>query len=72
MIFPFVSLGTIEDFQAKTFAINEFYESAADWPYPAGVIQAVGQFPFWDEASACDALDREIRRRAQPDVLLFG
>jgi choline dehydrogenase-like flavoprotein len=51
MIFPFVSLGTIEDFQAKTFAINEFYESAPDWPYPAGVIQAVGQFPFWDEAS---------------------
>jgi choline dehydrogenase-like flavoprotein len=51
MIFPFVSLGAIEDFQAKTFAINEFYENAPDWPYPAGVIQAVGQFPFWDEAS---------------------
>jgi choline dehydrogenase-like flavoprotein len=51
MIFPFVSLGTIADFQTKTFAINEFYESAPDWPYPAGVIQAVGRFPFWEEAS---------------------
>jgi choline dehydrogenase-like flavoprotein len=51
MIFPFVSLGKIKDFPTKTFAINEFYESAPDWPYPAGVIQAVGQFPFWDEAS---------------------
>jgi choline dehydrogenase-like flavoprotein len=51
MIFPFVSLGTIEEFQTKTFAINEFYERAPNWPYPAGVIQAVGQFPFWDEAS---------------------
>ena len=32
----------------KTFAINSYYNSAPDWAYPLGVIQAVGQLPFWD------------------------
>jgi choline dehydrogenase-like flavoprotein len=29
-------------FHQKTFAIHAFYESAPDWPYPTGVIQAAG------------------------------
>jgi choline dehydrogenase-like flavoprotein len=29
-------------FHQKTFAIHSFYESAPDWPYPTGVIQAAG------------------------------
>jgi len=33
----------------KTFAINAFYESSPDWPYPTGVIQASGQLPLWKE-----------------------
>jgi choline dehydrogenase-like flavoprotein len=50
MIFPFVSLKTVPAFYTKTFAINEFYDEAPGWPYPAGVIQVAGQMPFWEEA----------------------
>ncbi|NBV32728.1 MAG: hypothetical protein EBR81_02715, partial [Proteobacteria bacterium] len=32
-------------------SINSFYEESPDWPYPTGVIQAVGQMPFWESAS---------------------
>ena len=31
-----------QPFHQKTFSINAFYESSPDWPYPTGVIQAVG------------------------------
>jgi choline dehydrogenase-like flavoprotein len=29
-------------FHQKTFAINSFYESSPNWPYPTGVIQSAG------------------------------
>jgi choline dehydrogenase-like flavoprotein len=51
MVFPFVGLGKVPKIHSKTFAINEFYERSPGWNYPTGVIQAAGQFPFWDEAS---------------------
>ncbi|MCO5064236.1 MAG: GMC family oxidoreductase [Rhizobiaceae bacterium] len=51
MIFPFVSWKTVPPIFTKTFAINSFYESAPDWPYPTGVVQIGGQMPFWEEAS---------------------
>jgi choline dehydrogenase-like flavoprotein len=31
-----------QPFHQKTFSINAFYESSPGWPYPTGVIQAVG------------------------------
>jgi choline dehydrogenase-like flavoprotein len=51
MIFPFVSLGKIPPTHTKSFAINQFYDRAPDWPYPTGAIQTGGQTPFWEEAS---------------------
>ena len=51
MIFPFVSWKTLPPIYTKTFAINEFYDGAPDWPYPTGVVQIAGQMPFWEEAS---------------------
>jgi choline dehydrogenase-like flavoprotein len=51
MIFPFVSLGKMPPTHTKSFAINQFYDGAPDWPYPAGAIQTGGQTPFWEEAS---------------------
>ncbi|WP_431272861.1 GMC oxidoreductase [Dankookia sp. P2] len=51
MIFPFVSWKTLPAVYTKTFAINEFYDGAPDWPYPTGVVQIAGQMPFWKETS---------------------
>jgi choline dehydrogenase-like flavoprotein len=48
-LFPFVSLRKLGPLQSKTFAINTYYERAPDWPYPLGVVQMVGQMPFWRE-----------------------
>jgi len=50
-IFPFMSWRALPAIHSKTFAINTYYEGAADWPYPLGVIQVVGQTPFWRLAS---------------------
>lgn len=50
MIFPFVSWKTVPAVYAKSFAINEFYNGAPNWPYPIGVIQIAGQMPFWENA----------------------
>jgi choline dehydrogenase-like flavoprotein len=36
---------------SKTFAINTFHDGAPGWPHRLGVIQAVGQIPFWETAS---------------------
>ncbi len=51
MVFPFVSWRKVPPIYTKTFAINEFYEGAPDWPYPTGVVQIGGQIPFWEETS---------------------
>jgi len=50
MIFPFVSWRKLPPTHTKSFAINGYYDSAPNWPYPAGVIQTGGQTPFWEEA----------------------
>lgn len=50
MIFPFVSWSSMPAVYTKTFAINEFYDGAPNWPYPLGVIQLAGQMPFWEKA----------------------
>ncbi len=49
MLFPMLSFTKkLPEMHTKTFAINAYYNGAPDWPYPLGVIQAVGQVPFWD------------------------
>jgi choline dehydrogenase-like flavoprotein len=49
MLFPMLSFTKkLPEMHTKTFAINAYYNGAPDWPYPLGVIQAVGQLPFWD------------------------
>jgi choline dehydrogenase-like flavoprotein len=47
MLFPMQGLEKVPPLHQKTFAINAFYASSPDWPYPTGVIQASGQFPLW-------------------------
>jgi choline dehydrogenase-like flavoprotein len=49
MIFPFVSWKSVPSVYTKTFAINEFYDGAPNWPHPLGVIQIAGM-PFWKKA----------------------
>ena len=51
MIFPFVSWRSLPPTHTKSFAINDYYDGAPDWPYPVGVIQTGGQTPFWEGAS---------------------
>lgn len=68
-IFPFVSWRKVPAIHSKTFAINTFYNGAADWPYPLGVIQIAGQMPFWEETSpAIRPIARLIGRHS---LLLF-
>ena len=50
VIFPFVGFKQVPPMHTKTFAINDYYNSAPDWPYPTGVIQIAGQMPFWEQA----------------------
>ncbi|HEY4029503.1 MAG TPA: GMC family oxidoreductase [Caulobacteraceae bacterium] len=50
-VFALMSLGRLPPMHSKTFAINAFHEGAPDWPHRLGVIQAVGQIPFWKTAS---------------------
>jgi choline dehydrogenase-like flavoprotein len=47
MILPLTGLAALPAMHTKTFAINAYYESSPDWPYPTGVVQAAGQMPFW-------------------------
>jgi choline dehydrogenase-like flavoprotein len=48
MIFPFVTWRTMPPTHTKTFAINQYYHGAPDWPYPTGVIHTAGQMPIWE------------------------
>jgi choline dehydrogenase-like flavoprotein len=50
MIFPFMGRKPMRAAYTKSFAINEFYNGAPNWPYPLGIIQAAGQIPFWENA----------------------
>jgi choline dehydrogenase-like flavoprotein len=50
MIFPFVGWKPVPAVYTKTFAINQFYNGAPDWPYPLGVVQVAGLMPFWENA----------------------
>jgi choline dehydrogenase-like flavoprotein len=47
-VFPLMGVRRVPSVHSKTFAINTFYEGAADWPYPLGVIQIAGQMPYWE------------------------
>jgi choline dehydrogenase-like flavoprotein len=51
MIFPLLSLRPMAATHTKSFAINQFYHGAPDWPYPLGVIQTAGQTPYWKQAA---------------------
>jgi choline dehydrogenase-like flavoprotein len=49
MLFPMLSFTKkLPGMHSKTFAINAYHDGASDWPYPLGVIQSVGQMPFWN------------------------
>ena len=48
VIFPIVSWRPLGTRHTKTIAINQFYETSADWPFPTGVIQMAGQTPIWE------------------------
>jgi choline dehydrogenase-like flavoprotein len=52
LVFPILGLRTLPPIHAKTFAINTYYESSPDWPYPTGVIQSACLIPFWEEKGA--------------------
>jgi len=49
LLFPLMGWKRLPDMYTKTFAINGYYNGAAEWPYPTGVIQISGQIPFWRE-----------------------
>ena len=51
MMFPIIGPGTVPDNHCKTISINTYYDGADDWQYPLGVIQSVGQMPYWQDAS---------------------
>jgi choline dehydrogenase-like flavoprotein len=48
MLFVIQGVRRVPAMHTKTFAINTYYESSPNWPYPTGTIQAAGQMPFWD------------------------
>lgn len=52
LVFPVLGVGKLAPFHAKTFAINRYYESSPEWPYPTGVIQSACQIPFWEDEGA--------------------
>jgi len=51
-VFPVVAGAQKTEFHQKTFAINAFYQSAPDWPYPGGTIQAAGFMEAWSSFAA--------------------
>jgi choline dehydrogenase-like flavoprotein len=50
-VFALIGLKRLPPMHSKTFAINAFHEGAPGWPRRLGVIQSVGQIPFWETAS---------------------
>jgi choline dehydrogenase-like flavoprotein len=50
-VFALTSLFKLPPMHSKTFAINAFHDGAPGWDGQLGVIQAVGQIPFWEIAS---------------------
>ncbi|MGZ3365326.1 MAG: GMC oxidoreductase [Caulobacteraceae bacterium] len=50
-VFALMGLRPLPPMHSKTFAINAFHEGAPGWPRRLGVIQSVGQIPFWETAS---------------------
>jgi choline dehydrogenase-like flavoprotein len=50
-VFAVIGLKRLPPMHSKTFAINAFHEGAPGWPRRLGVIQSVGQIPFWETAS---------------------
>ncbi|MEO0720973.1 MAG: GMC family oxidoreductase [Pseudomonadota bacterium] len=68
-LFPMVSFGDLTGRHTKTFAINAWYDGAADWDYPVGVVQIAGQAPFWDMV---DGVKRTlVREIAKHSLLCF-
>lgn len=50
-VFPLMSVLPLTPSHTKTFAVTRYYDGSPDWSYPLGVIQSVGQVPFWRNAS---------------------
>lgn len=50
LIFPLISWRNLPPMHTKTFAINGFHDGAPGWAGPLGVIQTMGQMPFWRHA----------------------
>lgn len=50
-LFALLGLRPLPPMHSKTFAINAFHDGAPDWPERLGVIQSVGQIPFWETAA---------------------
>ena len=51
MVFLLTSFLSMKALHTKSFALNQYYHRAPDWPHPLGVIQSAGQAPFWRQAS---------------------
>lgn len=52
LIFPMLSFtGKLPGMHTKTFSITTYCNGGPGWPYPMGMIQAAGQFPFWETDS---------------------
>lgn len=47
-VFPLIRNVQKQPFHAKTFVITSLYDSAPDWPYPTGIIQAGGHIEAWN------------------------
>jgi choline dehydrogenase-like flavoprotein len=64
-VFALTGLGKLPPMHSKTFAINAFHEGAPGWPRRLGVIQSVGQIPFWETADgAMKILARIVGERS--------
>ena len=52
LIFPMLSFTSkLPGMHTKTFSITTYCDGAPGWPYRMGMIQAAGQFPFWENDS---------------------
>ena len=64
VVFPLVSWRKLPPIHTKTIAINTYHDGAPDWPHPLGVIQLIGQVPFWQTfPRARRALARLVAQR---------
>jgi choline dehydrogenase-like flavoprotein len=52
IVFPMTGMARRTPGHDKTFAINTYYDSSPDWPYPTGVIQVAGFLPLWEDVAA--------------------